>query len=34
MVQLDGWMRWPLSNGDMDVVWGAVDVGTPIEVQP
>lgn len=33
------WINWTdgcvgLSNGDMDVVWGAVDVGTPIEIQP
>ena len=33
------WFNWTngcvgLSNEDMDAVWGAVDVGTPIEIYP
>jgi murein L,D-transpeptidase YafK len=39
LAPLAQWFNWTdgcvgLSNNDMDVVWDAVDVGTPIEIYP
>jgi len=39
LAPISQWLNWTdgcvgLSNKDMDIVWSAVDVGTPIEIYP